>query len=164
MRLRSRSGSLIWGNFGVALDQLHAIQRNGKLFRHELGLRGVEPMPQLAFAGESGNAAIGGDGHAADAKGALHGLLIDERFLNRMRLRARSQTFERRDLRARDIRYRRDTGPDCLTLDNDRATAALTESAAEFRTAEFQIVAEDIQQRRRWIRVQCVCTAVYLQS
>ena len=62
MRLRSRSGSLIWGNFGVALDQLHAIQRNGKLFCHELGLRGVEPMPQLAFAGESGNAAIGGDG------------------------------------------------------------------------------------------------------
>src|SRR2546426_6325496 len=62
MRLRSRSGSLIWGNFGVTLDQLHAIQRNGKLFRHELGLRGVEPMPQLAFAGESGNAAIGGGG------------------------------------------------------------------------------------------------------
>ena len=62
MRLRSRSGSLIWGNFGVALDQLHAIQRNGKLFRDQLGLRGVEPMSQLAFAGESGNAAIGGDG------------------------------------------------------------------------------------------------------
>src|SRR5207247_11245419 len=62
MRLRSRSGSLIRGNFGVALEQLYAIQRNRKLFRHELGLCGVEPMPQLAFAGESGNAAIGVDG------------------------------------------------------------------------------------------------------
>src|SRR5437773_5890743 len=62
MRLRSRSGSLIWGNFGDALDQLHAVQRNRKLFCHELGLRGVEPMAQLAFAGESGNAAIGVDG------------------------------------------------------------------------------------------------------
>src|SRR5437867_4852048 len=62
MRLRSRSGSLIWRNFGVTLDQLYAIQRNRKFFRHELGLRGVEPMPQLALAGESGNVAIGGYG------------------------------------------------------------------------------------------------------
>src|SRR5262249_33582785 len=103
-----------------------------------------------------------GHDYAAEAKAALHGLLIDERFLNRVRLRARSQTLERCDLRSRDIRYGRDTRPDCLTFNNDSATAALAKSAAEFRAAEFHIVAEDIQQRRRWIGVQRVCTAVYL--
>src|SRR5437899_8505453 len=57
---------------------------------------------------------VGFCGHddAAEAKAALHGLLIDERFLNRMRLRARSQTFERRDLRARDVRWCRDKSAD----------------------------------------------------
>src|SRR5437870_6506562 len=91
-----------------------------RLLNVRIGCFGIQV--QVGFCGHD---------HTAEAKAALHGLLIDERFLNRMRLRARSQTFERRDLRARDIRYRRDTGPDCLTLDNDRATAALTESAAE---------------------------------
>src|SRR6058998_1858014 len=65
MRLRSGSSPLIRSHFGVALNQLHAIEWDRKLFRHELSLRGVEPVPQLALAGKSGNAAIGIDGKPA---------------------------------------------------------------------------------------------------
>src|SRR5207237_5882819 len=89
---------------------------------------------------------------------------VDEGLLNRMRLRTRSQSFKRRDLRSGDTGNRRDAGPDRLTFNDDRTTTALAQAAAKLRAAKCQIVAEYVQQRRRRIHVQRVGTAVDLQS
>src|SRR5439155_26185134 len=80
--------------------------------------------------------------HAAQAKATLHGLFIDEGFLNWVRLRTRSQSLEGRDLRSGDTRNRSDAGPDRLTFNNDGTATALAETAAKLRAAERQIVAE----------------------
>src|SRR5437870_7792948 len=47
-----------------------------------------------------------GHDHAAEAKAALHGLLIDERFLNRMRLRARFKKRSRSEEHTSELQSR----------------------------------------------------------
>ncbi len=44
-----------------------------------------------------------------------------------------------------------------------RAGAALAESAAEPRALQTEIVAEDVEQRRGWVDIHRVRTAVHLQ-
>ena len=62
MRLRAGRGALIRRQRRVALDQLHAIERDAELFGDQLRLRGVEPVTELAFAGVGRHVAVGGDG------------------------------------------------------------------------------------------------------
>ena len=65
----------------------------------------------------------------------------------------RSQPLDGLDLAPAQKRNGRDARKDRLTIDHDGARAALTESAAELRAIEPQIVAKDIQQRRGGIAV-----------
>src|SRR5207245_2895985 len=85
---------------------------------------------------------------AAEAKAALRRLLVDERFLNRVRVVRRTETFERGDLGAVHRADRRDARADRAAADDDRAGAALPEAAAEFRAPKREIVAQDVEQRR----------------
>src|SRR5207245_354379 len=80
---------------------------------------------------------------AAEAKAALRRLLVDERFLNRVRVVRRTETFERGDLGAVHRADRRDARADRAAADDDRAGAALPEAAAEFRAPKREIVAQD---------------------
>ena len=48
-------------------------------------------------------------------------------------------------------------------FDDDRAGAALAEPAAELRSAQLEVVAEDVQQRRRRIDIHGLRPAVHLQ-
>ena len=43
---------------GVALNQLHAIQRDTQFFGHKLRLRGKDALPEVALAGISCHGAI----------------------------------------------------------------------------------------------------------
>src|SRR5262245_66696723 len=91
---------------------------------------------------------------AIDAEAALHRLLINECFLNRVRFVAGPEPFERRDLAAGYRRNRRDAGPHGLTFDDHSTTAALTEPAAELRASQRQVVAENVKQRSRRFGLQ----------
>ena len=73
------------------------------------------------------------------------------------------QAFERGDLGALHRRHRPDARPDRLAVDDHRARAALAEPAAEPRTLQAEIVAQDVEQRRRRIDVHRVRRAVHLQ-
>ena len=59
------------------------------------------------------------------------------------------QTFERRDLGARDRGDRPDARAHGLALDDHGAGPALAEAAAEARAVQVEVVAEDVEQRRR---------------
>ena len=78
-----------------------------------------------------------------------------------MRLLGRAEPFERRDLGAVHRADRRDAGADGRPVDDHRAGAALAEAAAELRSAEREVVAEDIEQRRRRIDVDRVRLAIH---
>ena len=96
---------------------------------------------------------------AAEAEATLHGLLVDERLLNRMGLLEAAESLERRRFcPARNGGDRRDARANGLPFDEDRAAAALPESAPELRTVQLQIVAEHVQQRRRRVRYRRCAT------
>src|SRR3954463_6348406 len=62
MRLRTRSRSLIRSQGCVALNQLHAIQRNAEFFSDQLHLCRVEARSKLALAGVDSHASVGCNG------------------------------------------------------------------------------------------------------
>src|SRR6266496_2355905 len=101
--------------------------------------------------------------HAAETESALGRLFIDKRLLNRVRLFRSSQALQRRDLLLFHGADWHDAGADRLPAYEDRAGSALRQAAAEFGSAQLQIVAEDIQQWRFGIDVHRVNVAVYLQ-
>src|SRR5207247_8233942 len=65
------------------------------------------------------------------------------------------------DVGPRDAADRRDARSDRLAFDDDHAGSALPESAAELRSAQLEVVAEDVQKRRRRVDIQCVRSTVY---
>src|SRR5215468_7569034 len=97
---------------------------------------------------------------AIDTESALHGLLVDERFLNRMGFLDRSEPLECRDFRSRHSGHGRDARTNRLTLDNHRAGSALTKTAAELRSTESEFVAEHVEQRSLRVQVQRVALAI----
>src|SRR5439155_531625 len=101
--------------------------------------------------------------HAVQAEAALRRLFVDECLLQRMRLLRRPQPFEGRDLRAGDRADRRHARTDCAAADDDRARAALAETAAELRPAEPEIITEHVQQWRRRIDVEAMRTSIHVQ-
>src|SRR5688572_24529949 len=106
---------------------------------------------------------FGGEHHTAQTEAALRGLLVDEGLLNRMQFLRCAETLERGDLGARHRADRRDAGPDGLAVRDHRARAALAEAAAELGAAQFEVVAQDEQQRRGWIDVHGPRAPVHLQ-
>jgi hypothetical protein len=85
--------------------------------------------------------------HAVRAIAALHRLLVDEGFLQRMKLIPRAETFECHDGFSSRGAQRDLAGTNGFTPDKHSASAALAEPATEFRAGKIQIVAQDIKQR-----------------
>jgi hypothetical protein len=68
--------------------------------------------------------------------------------LYRMRLFGRAEAFKRNDvLVGVECGQRRDAGAYRRAIDMDRASAALAESAAEPRAAQFKIVTQSVEER-----------------
>src|SRR5205085_9091369 len=67
---------------------------------------------------------------------------------------------ERDDLGAGDGADRRDAGAHRAAADDRRAGSALAEAAAELWTAEPEIVAQDVEERRRRIDVHRMSSTV----
>src|SRR5688572_27975212 len=79
---------------------------------------------------------------------ALRHLLVDPRLLHRIELALCGEPLERRDRRALSTRDRHDTRPNGGAFDENGARPALRKSATEARPSEFEIVTEDVQERR----------------
>src|SRR5262245_24262308 len=107
---------------------------------------------------------FGGEHHAAQAKAALRGLLVDEGLLDRMWLLSCAESFERRDLGFRHGAHRRNAGSDRLAVGDDRARSTLAEATAEFGTAQFEVVAQNEQQRRGRIDVDIPSPPIHPQG
>src|SRR5947209_1998923 len=75
--------------------------------------------------------------HAGNAIAALCRLLLDESALQRARRLLAAQPLERGDLAPLQDRDRRETREDGLAVNDDRAGAALSQPAAEFRAVEL---------------------------
>ena len=87
------------------------------------------------------------------AEAALRHLLVDPGLLHRVQLAVLRQPFERGDLGALHRGHRPDARPHRLALDEHRAGAALAEAAAEARALQAEVVAQDVEQRRRRVDV-----------
>src|SRR5260370_27505752 len=88
-----------------------------------------------------------GHDHAVHAVTALRGLLFDEGRLQRVRMLERAQAFERGDaavLRAADGNA---AGAHSVSVHDDGARAALAESAPESGAVQFEVIAQDIEER-----------------
>src|SRR5262245_27904990 len=97
------------------------------------------------------------------AEAALRHLLLDPRPLKRMQGAVLREPLERGDL-ALHRRCGRHARSDRGAADDDRAGAALAQSAAEFRTLEAEVVAQSVQQRRQRLDVHGARDAVHLQG
>src|SRR4029077_15404814 len=106
---------------------------------------------------------LGGENDAIQAIAALRGLLLDERFLDGVRLVDGAQTFEGDDLDALYRFHPRDAKGNRLAFHQDRAGSALSQAAAELRATQTEIVAQHVKQRRCRIDVQAVGLSVYFQ-
>ena len=89
---------------------------------------------------------LGGEDLAVLAEAALWDLLVDPRHLQRVELAALCQPFEGGDLGALEGRHRPRAGSHGITLDQDRAGAALPEPAPEPRPGDPDVVAEHVEQ------------------
>src|SRR6516225_8334629 len=85
--------------------------------------------------------------HAVDAIAALHGLLFDKGFLERMRLCIRAKALKRDDL-AFDRRHWGNARANRRSINVHGAGAALAETTPETWTVQAEFIAQDIEQRR----------------
>src|SRR5262249_15956542 len=69
--------------------------------------------------------------------------------------------FERGDFRIADRGERCDARTDFLAIEQDRTGSALSEATAEFGAGEFQIVAQDVEERRIAGGVNFAAASVY---
>ena len=76
---------------------------------------------------------------------------------------SRGQTFERGDFLVRDARDRRNAGTHFLAVDQNGTGSALCESAAELRTDQFKIVAQNVEQRSVVGRLDLVPDSIHIQ-
>src|ERR1700722_4088118 len=106
---------------------------------------------------------FGRKNNSVQAIAALRGLLFDERFLNGVRLVNRAQSLELDNFDALHRFHRCDAGANSLALHNNRAGSALSEAAAEFRSAQAKIVNQQVKQRRCRIDIEAVSLPVYVQ-
>ena len=84
--------------------------------------------------------------HAGDTIAALHGLLVDERLLNRMQLTLSAQAFDRFNLEVLDTLNRGETGRNRFTVYQDRAGSTLSLATTVFCPCQIQIFAQNVQQ------------------
>src|SRR5215469_8360187 len=91
--------------------------------------------------------------HAAQAVAALCCSFLDKCLLDRMRLFRGSKPFERRDLRLTYRAHRSHAGSCHLSVYHHRARPALRHATTKARSAQFQFIVQDEQQRR--LRIDC---------
>jgi hypothetical protein len=85
--------------------------------------------------------------HSICAVAALGGLFGNECRLNRMQVFRRAETFQCRDVSIADGRHGNLARANGLAIENNRAGAALSETAAKFWAVEAETIAQGIQQR-----------------
>jgi hypothetical protein len=85
--------------------------------------------------------------HAVDAITTLHRLFVDERLLHGMRLLGGAEPFQRDHIAAANRRQRSNAGPHRVTVDVDRAGAALAETTSKSRTMQAKVVTQCIEER-----------------
>ena len=78
-----------------------------------------------------------------------------------MRLLDGSEPVERQDVLVADARDRHRARADGIAVDDDRAGTALGQAAAEAGAVLVQVVAQDVEQRRRRIGVHDTRGAVH---
>ena len=86
--------------------------------------------------------------HAVDAVTALHGLLINKSLLQLAGLAVLAQAFQRGDGFACQSADRQQTRAGGHIVDMNCTGTALTQAAAVLGTFKFQVVAQNIEQRR----------------
>jgi len=101
--------------------------------------------------------------HAVDAVATLGRLLIDEGLLNFVHLLGRAQAFERSNRFILHGAHRSDTGADGIAVHDDRACAALSETAAEFRPVQPEIVTESVEQRHIGLGLDRLIFAIHAE-
>ena len=84
--------------------------------------------------------------HPGNAISALGGLLLDKGALHWPRVICRTQTFNGGNLFSLDQQNWRDAGEDSRSIDHDGARTALAEAAAEFRSVQCKLVAQNIEE------------------
>src|SRR5436853_2213992 len=94
--------------------------------------------------------------HAGNAVAALRGLRLDEGLLHRSRLLSRAKAFYRADLAPLHDRDRRDARKDRLAIGEDRAGAALPQTAAKLGGVQPEFVAQHVEKWRRVVGVHLV--------
>src|SRR5712691_12469701 len=97
------------------------------------------------------------------AETALRHLLVNPGPLYGVQLPSLGQSFERGDL-ALDGGTRRNARPNGSAVHDHGACPALTKSAAKPRALQFEIVAQDIEQRSRRVDIHGMRPPVYLQG
>src|SRR5262249_3632000 len=101
---------------------------------------------------------------AVDAVAALRYLLFDIGGLQRMGLLRRAEAGERHHPAIADRRNRRHAGADRLTIELDRARAALRKAAAEMGIVQADVVATPIQERHVRMGIDRVVLAVDIEG
>ena len=99
---------------------------------------GIRILVEQGFCGED---------PSIQAVTALEGLFGDEGFLHGVGIAFGAKPFESDNLFSRDGGYGEHTRAQRAIIDQDRAGAALPQTAAEARIIQGQIVAQDVQQR-----------------
>ena len=102
--------------------------------------------------------------HAGNAVAALGRLFVDEGLLQLVRLALFEQAFKRGDLARADGGDRQDAGIRRPPIDMNHARAALPEAAAKFGAVQAEFIPQDIEERRRWLRVDLLYFAIDVQS
>src|SRR5262249_24957110 len=144
----------------ITLDGLHHAGRGEAPAEHarhgllDLGLTGLRVLIEER---------LGGQDDAAQAEAALRGLVVDERFLKRMRFLRRAEAVEGHDVGAVDGAHRRPARTYSAAVDDGGAGTALPETATEFRPFELQVVAQYVQERGRGIHIDRVALSVDFQ-
>ncbi len=75
----------------------------------------------------------------------LHGLLVDEGWLNGMQLVALRESLDRFDTSRRNVSHGRYARPSRASVDQDCSSTTFSFAATEFRTGHCKVFAQDIQ-------------------
>src|SRR5438105_12557921 len=104
----------------------------------------------LGDASDTGHDLPGG------AIAALEGIALNESGLQRMKLLALRETFNRFDIPSLDQCGERQARLHALAIQEHRAGAALTEAATLLRAGKVQVLPQSIEERRARIERQAV--------
>ena len=89
-----------------------------------------------------------GNDHPVEAVAALGGLFINKGALKRVKFAVLDQSFQGRDARRSDLRYRQLAGLLRLVAEQYHTGSAFLPAAAEMRTHQPQLIPKNVKERR----------------